>query len=141
MDLIKIRFENLKGPSTFSVGNKYTFHHQTHLGELFSSTYIGTSRIDGHDIFKIQVAGIKYPVSQYAYALNNIADVSLINSLQNHFNNFDQSTFQKNKEILLGYCIDKYNININDLYDDETFKPMMREIILNGLLPRENGTT
>lgn len=134
MLIIKIRTSKTH---TFVLGSKYTLQHQTNHFDTFSAKYIGKSRIDGIDMFQFLPSDAKHPIINYLINNDVITEVTVVTPLEDQLWGFKDSSYQKNSSILLEYCMDHYNLNKGDLGDDEKFKPMMREIILNGLLPKE----
>lgn len=130
----------ITGQNTFVDGQKYTFTHKTIPSETFNARFLSSSRIDGCPIFQVAKSDINSAHSLISYELPNITitHIDIIKSLEDHMANwnFRESSYQKNSSILLEYCMDHFKLSRNDLYDDERFKHMMREIILDGLLQK-----
>lgn len=133
----------ITGQNTFVDGHKYTFTHKTITSENFDARFIGNSRIDGWPIFRLSKSDMNsaYSLMDYEFPNITITHIDIINALEDHMANwnFKESSYQKNSSILLEYCMDHFKLTRNDLYDDTKFKHMMREIILNGLLPKEDN--
>jgi hypothetical protein len=128
-------------PQTFVNGQKYTLVHRTNPLETLDTRFIGTSRIDGYPMFQIFKPDLKSGSGLREYDFNNveITGVQLVTALEDHLAlwNYKESSYQKNSMLLLDYCIDHFKLSRTDIGNDEKFKPMMREIVLNGLLPKE----
>lgn len=143
----------ITGQNSFVDGQKYTFTHKTITSESFDARFIGNSRIDGwlfgndalklHPIFRVAKSDMNSAHSLMDYEFPNITitHIDIIQALEDHMANwnFKESSYQKNSSILLEYCMDHFKLTRNDLYDDDRFKHMMREIILDGLLPKADN--
>ena len=133
----------ITGQNTFVDGQKYTFTHKTIPLEAINYRYIGKSRIDGFPIFRLIKSDVNRSHSLMDYEFPNITitNIDIIKTLEDHMANwnFQESVYQKNSSILVEYCMDHFKLTRSDLGDDNKFKHMMREIILNGLLPKEDN--
>ena len=133
----------ITGQNTFVDDQKYTFTHKTIPLEAYDARFIGNSRIDGWPIFRVAKSDINsaHSLMDYEFPNMTITHIDIIKALEDHMANwnFKESSYQKNSSILLEYCMDHFKLMRADLGDDERFKHMMREIILSGLLPKEDN--
>lgn len=105
-------------------------------GSSIDVIHLGKSRIDGNPIFHIpksillQLSNrslVEYdklfiPIT---HVTCNIDRIDLVSTLEDHMPGI-KGNFQQNKDILLAFIMEKFNLDETALYDDEKFKSLMR---------------
>ena len=114
---------------SFIKGQKYIFSHPS--GNTISGVYLGTSRIDGNDMFDFSINNSVYPLVSFNYNGNQFKNINLIGT-SNRSEAIDN--YQSNKDTLLKVFMEEYSINDDDLYDNYKFKSILRNLKLNKIL-------
>lgn len=112
---------------TFQEGQKYEFKSSS---ESVYLKYIGQSRIDGYQLFYV-CNKTNNPIANFSYNSNKIKNIELVSDIQIHL---PLNNYHENRERLLDYILDKYNIKEEDLFDENEYKNVIRRIKLNDLL-------
>lgn len=121
---IKIRFEN---SVSMTIGKVYTLiNNQTN--EKVNLTCIGISRIDGLLIFE---SSQKVTLNDnYSYNGNKVKNTYILNEI----NKVDSDELIKNKEMLLEFFMNKYKISDHDLYLEDSYKSIIRDIKISDVI-------
>lgn len=129
MLLIKIEFDNTL---TFSEGCAYTFVHKQ-SGHFLKMDYRGLSRIDGLPLFET-VNNSPHAIIDFEYRGNNIKQAHLIKPLEDNRAFFLNDYTRANKEKLLEFFLEHFDINDEDLKPQDSYKSIIRDIKLGKIL-------
>lgn len=118
---IKIEFDSIP---QLNVGDICDFKSVTDKTS-FKAIYIGPSRIDAYPIFMIQ----GMPINQFTdYKLKG-------HSIRNVYNIANYNTFiPENKEKIINYLFDLYDIKESDLKEKDAYKSIIRNIKLKTII-------
>jgi len=121
---IKIRFEN---SVSMTIGKVYTLINNQ-INEKVNLACIGISRIDGLLIFE---SSQKVTLNDnYSYNGNKVKNTYILNEI----NKVDSDELIKNKEMLLEFFMNKYKISDHDLYLEDSYKSIIRDIKISDII-------
>ena len=97
----------------------------------FKAVYIGSSIIHNNPIFMIQHMPIK-EFTDYTLKGNSIKNVSIIRQLKDVEDS--NSFISENKEKIIDYLFEVYEINESDLKEKNSYKSIIRNIKLKNII-------
>lgn len=118
---------------TFNKQCEYEFTNTD--GVKFKLLFIEYSRIDGYPIFELDFSKIPTNtiLTDIEYQGAKSKSVSLITPLGDH-GLYDNNQFSRNKDILVDFLFDVYDIDLEKLNTKEGLKEIMRDIKLINIL-------
>jgi len=124
-DLNQPRFEKTKN---------YTFKNEN--GVDFDMKFIDYSRIDGYPMFEIDLtkAPIGTILANVTYQGIKPKSASIVQALEDHMSMFRGNDFTRNRDILMDFFFDMYDIDLTTLTERDGIKEIMRDIKLINVL-------
>ncbi len=121
-------------PKTFTKQCEYEFTNTD--GVKFKLLFLEYSRIDGYPIFEIDMSKIPNNtiLADIKYQGVNPKSLYIITPMEDYLYDHHKVQFQQNKDILVDFLFDIYDIDLEKLTTKEGMKEIMRDVKLMNIL-------
>ncbi len=132
--VLKYTFNNNFILNVSDLNNVYNFFDVKGSGLYISVEYVGNSKIDGRPYFNV----LSIPPTISASDCTMYNGVSVVKKIELIQSIADYNTYnvENNKEKLLKYFLERFNISDIDLVSEESFKRVMRDLNIGNILEK-----